>query len=262
MNIDLDMLARLLAADEHPHLAEEVGFAECARALEESPGLRAALAEEREHVAKYPRLIGLGGMPEDVRKRIEGALRAEYARMGREVPLHPWSVRRQFAWAAALVCLLAGMSLISTRIIQSQQPPLPYIARRPVDLFHAFVAEAARSGVALQRESEDTAQLVGWLAEQGGGGGAFPEGLLQRTGIGCARIQGPAGAVDILCYRQDGRILHLFAGCAKYLQMPATPQPVKLRIEGRQAVEWSDGSNVFLLITHEPGEELPTDVFL
>jgi hypothetical protein len=51
--------------------------------------------------------------------------------------------------------------------------------------------------------------------------------------------------------------MHLFSTCAKRLKIPATASPSQFRIEGRETREWSDGNNVYLLITNDPGTAMP-----
>lgn len=257
MNQSLDTLARLLAAEEHPHLAEEEGFAECRRELETSPDLQAALAEARAFTERHPRLVDLGGMPADTRDRIKAVLEESFPPRPKVVHLHPWSVRKQFAWAAALVLLLAGMSVISSTIIQNQQAPDPIIADSPVDAFHAFVAKSVRSGTMPQHQEAEMNQLVSWVQDQGSHSYTLPETLLQKSGIGCSKLRGPGGDVFLLCFKADTQTMHLFSTCAKRLKIPATASPSQFRIEGRETREWSDGNNVYLLITNDPGTAMP-----
>jgi hypothetical protein len=257
MNDPLDTLARLLAAEDHPHLADDPEVAASRRDLEASPELQAALDEARAFSLRHPRLIDLGGMPPDTRARISAVLREHCPPQKKVVPLHPWSVRRQFAWAAALVLLLAGMSVISSKIIQNQEGPAPIIASSPVDVFHAFVAQNIRNGTLPQHQGAEMNQLVSWVQAQGSGTFSLPPSLLNTSGIGCSKLRGPGGDVFLLCFKTDTQTLHLFSTCAKRLEMPPSARPSRFRIEGRETREWSDGNNVYLLITHDPGTTMP-----
>ena len=66
-----DILAVLLAADDHPHLREEATYREAKALLDESAELQRDYEEARTFFDKHPVLVGIRPMPEDVRDRIQ-----------------------------------------------------------------------------------------------------------------------------------------------------------------------------------------------
>lgn len=251
-----EILAWLLAAEEHPHLKQEAGWLEARQQLEASPELQDAFQDARIFAQKYPALIKFSPMPSDARARIRRALREAAPAPS------PWSYRQQFAWAAVLALFLAGLSVLSSTLIKQQSPyahpdRLTADAPAPAGLppFHAFVRNNLDTPH-LEHRAEDTVQLVNWLAEHDGFAPPLPESLQQARGMGCAVLESPHGNISLLCIDINGQMLKLYIGCAKQLRTPSTPvTPVE--INHHQALEWSNGDNVFLLIQGKPETPMP-----
>jgi len=253
MNEPNDILAWLLAAEEHPHLRQEVEYLHAEEALHASPELRRALEEARIFAQKHPRLLGFGTMPGDVRLRIAYRLK-EAVRENSPPVLHPWSVRRQFAWAALLVLFLGGMSLLSTTWLEMNHASEQIAERktaipppRRMDDFYHFVSQVTREAPPIQHEGTQMVQLVSWLGEQDGITPDMGTFLRDLKGMGCAVLEGPHGKVSMLCVDMQGNRYNLFIGCAKSLRRePASAR--RFQLENREVLEWVDEHNAFLLI--------------
>lgn len=259
-----EMLAWLLAGEEHPYLQTEAEYLEARAALEASPALQREFATQKAFLDKHPRLIGFDRMPEDVRLRIGYQLKQAQATLEPREVLPPWTVRRQFAWAAVLALFLAGMSVVSTTIIDRRyQAPAPSqggVLAQPMpqrtESFHTFVTHKLSEGVHLQHEAPATAELIYWIGAHDGLVPELPEALALADGMGCAVVEGPYGRVSLICVNVDGQMFHLFVGCAKALRR----EPMALRrlqLHDRPALEWVNENHSFLLAPDQPGIELP-----
>ncbi len=266
MNDLHNLLAHLLVAEEHPHLQEEPAFVEARNALEASEELQAAFFEYKEFLEQYPVLVELGEMPAETRERIAKVIsqQASPFTTGKRIQLSPWEVRKQFAWAAILVLLLAGMSLISTQIIQQQEHQTRQVALNtmpPQDAFREYVGQMVQKGMPLQHRNSQSTQLVSWLQEQGAGHYEPPTSLMEMKGIGCGMMDGPAGTISVICFDTEQGVAHLFVTCAKSLTLEASSPPKRLKLYHREALQWNDDSNAYLFIAHEPEQPLP-EIFL
>ena len=210
------ILAHLLAADDHPPLSSEPGFIKAREAVEADPELQAAYEEAKRFSEKHPVLIRTDVMPKDVRSRIRRELERKMplittARI--EMELSPWTIRTQFAWAALLVLLLAGMSILSSYALDhqhSQEIAVAYQNQPPQDAFRSYIGQTVEDLPFLEMRSSDTTQLVSWLHENGSATASAPTALMAHEGIGCASLKGPNGTVSLLCFRVEGQIVHLF----------------------------------------------------
>jgi hypothetical protein len=267
MNDSEDILARLLAADEHPLLREEPDVQEAQRLLDADTDLQAQLEEARSFFAKHPALVRIGDMPLDTRKRIEKALEKHSSMISNKatIELSPWTIRTQFAWAAMLVLLLAGMAVLSSTIANRQQntrQQITYQSQPPADAFRSFAGNLVSDTLPLQKFDEDTTVLVNWLKQNSRATLAVPEKIVStRKGIGCATLNGPNGKVSLLCFKIDNQLVHLFITESGNLNLNTPTQPQSMLINHRQAMQWNDAENAYLLISHEPDESLP-EVFL
>ena len=143
MQEHIDHLAWLLAGEAHPGVRDCPEYQDAVARLRQSPALAAAHAEALAFDQRHPRLVGADKLPDDARLRIAACLEREAGKATKLIG--PWSVRRQFAWAAVLALLLGGMSLLSSKLIEQR-----HIASRPpltADLpgFHAYAASMAAS---------------------------------------------------------------------------------------------------------------------
>lgn len=258
------ILAWLLAAEEHPHLKETPEYLEVAGALQESESLQTRLSESRRFLAAHPVLTRIEGLPSDSRARIEAVLRAQMKKMpeGKVVALSPWSVRRHFAWAAVLVLLLAGMSVLSTYIIQQQENPA-LIARSvpPLEAFYQYTGQLAERRLPLQVRESNHSQLVAWLNDQGAGRIETPPALSAKETLGCAYLDGPDGKIALICFKTENGVVHLFVTSAESLELRGRSPRQGLTVNGRQAQVWHDEVNAYLLMTHDIDQALP-EVFL
>jgi hypothetical protein len=261
-----DILAVLLAADEHPHMKDEPAYQEAKAKLDASDEVQTAYEEARMFFEKHPVLVGIGPMPVDVRKRIGKTLEKHASVVSPRVKMNlsPWTIRTQFAWAAALVLLLAGMAVVSSRVANRQvrqKQMMAYQAQPPADAFRSFAGSLVSATLPLQEMDTDTTQLVSWLESRGSPPLQIPNALAGKEGIGCAYLDGPDGKISLVCLKVENQILHLFITDAASLELSGSTPPRQLLIHDRKALQWNDAQNAFLLMTHEPGEELP-EMFL
>jgi len=265
MNSHHDILARVLAAEDHPHLLEEPEFREAKAAVDSSSELQEALDDARQFSHSHPRLMDVSGMPSDVRERIAAALHREKTAVLQEKEvLGPWDVRRTFAWAASLILLLAGVAVLSTEVLEREDRRERNLVLKDLpalDIFHIEVSRLVSQGMPLQEQSRSASQLVSWLGEQGMQDISAPAHLMQTPALGCAQFKAPFGKIGVVCFNDDGTILHLFMVCAKAVGEEKRMSPREFRIGERPAKEWSDGENLYILIPQEPETELP-EIFL
>lgn len=263
MNDRLDILAWLLAAEEHPQLKQEVKYLHAEEALHASEDLQMAFEEAKAFSEKHPRLIGFDALPGDARLRIAYHLK-QAQKEARPVVLHPWSVRRQFAWAAVLVLFLGGLSMLSTTLVEkAYPPPPPVVARGPeapparrMDEFYRFVSHVVQEGAPIQHQGHQIPELVDWLRQNDGFGPELPQALLAQRGMGCSVIQGPHGKVSLVCVDVNGQRMNLFIGCARSLRRePAEPRRIVL--ENREVLEWVDEYNTYILVNEDPNGSMP-----
>lgn len=274
-------LAWLLAAELHPHLKSDPAYAEAEGALRESEDLQAAFEEMRDFDRLHPFLIGFDRMPDDVRERLQTALSRQNAPAREAIPfesspadppkkawdtqqtlgqLSPLSYRKQFAWAAVLALFLAMVSVLSSNLLEMNQPRRP-VAQTParqnfLDEFHQFVSLTANEGVALDHRAESTTEIISWLAEQQAQVPVLPEILREAAGNGCAVREGPRGKISIVCVNMQGQRMQLYIGCARALRsVPKSPEQIVL--DGRSAIEWVDENNAYLLLGTDPDAHLP-----
>lgn len=266
MNKTDEYLSWLLAAEEHPYLKNNDEYRQAVAVLETSPALREKFADAKAFNQAHPDLFGFGTLPEDAKRRIARTLQSSAPPP--RLPLSsksppPWSFRQQFAWAAVLALLLAGVSVMSSKIIEKQQtspharlagPPRIDTGGRPQ--FYEFVSRSLNQPAGLQYHGEDTRQLVSWLEEQDGFAPALPDAIARARGNGCAVLEGPHGKISMLCVDMDGQTLRLFITCSRALQTPEHPAR-PLRIDNHDALEWSNGDNLFLLIQSQPEAPMP-----
>lgn len=266
MNTSHDLLARCLVAEEHPHLQEEKEFQDARAAVDASEVLQKELSEARDFLSRHPVLLDTSEMPRDVKERIREALQAhqqEIRPAGQEI-LGPWQVRRQFAWAAVLVLLLAGMAVLSSNLMEMQhrrERQLALRQMRPEDAFRSEVARLVRHRIALQERSPDSSRLISWLGAQGVEGVHAPAELMEKPTLGCAQFETPFGKLGVVCFDVDGKVLHLFVACAETMGVEEPRAPEWFQLQERSAMEWSDEENLYLLIPHEVDTQLP-QIFL
>lgn len=265
MKDPIEILACLLAAEEHPHLRENADFPAAEKALQESPELRARLEESKTFFAAHPVLTRIGGLPAESRNRIEETLRQEM-RAGKQTVPGPWGIRKNFAWAAMLALLLAGMSVISSNIIEKQnrleKARLAEIRNlNPREAFHRFAGKLVDRRLPLQYRENSNTQLVSWLENHGAEPFRTPAGLVNKDTMGCAYLDGPNGKVSLICFKTEKGTVHLFVTSVENLDLKVETPPRKALVNDRQALEWNDRQNAYLLITHDKGQELP-EVFL
>lgn len=261
-----NLLAHLLVAEEHPHLREEPAFVEARNALEASGELQAELAAYKAFVRKHPALVEIGGMPAETRGRIAKKLAepSSQRKGGPPVRLSPWEVRTQFAWAAILVLLLAGMSVLSSQIIRQQEQQERQVALNsmpPQDAFRAYVGRMVENRLPLQHRNSQSTQLVSWLREQGAVHYEPPASLLEMKGVGCGVVEGPSGKISVICFDTEQGVAHLFVTCAKSLNLEKSSPFRRLKLHHREAMQWNDEENAYLFIAHDREQPLPP-VFL
>jgi hypothetical protein len=258
------ILAWLLAAEEHPHLQETPEYQAAFRALQASDDLQARFEESKLFLARHPVLTRIEGLPAESRARIEAVLKTRMKKLpeGKLVTLNPWSVRKHFAWAAILVLLLAGMSVMSSYIIQHQDHDTR-IARHvpPQEAFYQFIGQLAERRMPLQVRDNDNTRLVSWLNEQGADAFVTPPGLSGKETMGCAYLDGPDGKIALICFKTENGIVHLFVTSSESLDLVGRSPGKPLLVNGRHAMEWHDEANAYLLLTHDKDQALP-EVFL
>ncbi|MGA0333401.1 MAG: hypothetical protein ACO3NW_05550, partial [Kiritimatiellia bacterium] len=186
-----DILAHLLAAEDHPHLKEESVYIEAEAALEADPALRQRFVESKAFFQQHPVITRLEGLPQESRERLEQVLRTELRKMpeGKVVTLSPWGIRKNFAWAAVLALLLAGMSVISSQVIRQQDRREKRLAAAreypPQQLFYQYAAQLAEGRMPLQHRENGSTRLISWLENQGAGAISAPSSLLEKETMGC-----------------------------------------------------------------------------
>jgi hypothetical protein len=266
MNSDHDILAQCLAAQDHPHLADEPEFLQAKAALDASPELQDQLQEARRFLEAHPVLVDTTGMPADVRERISRTLREQAGAStpaGKQI-LGPWQIRRQFAWAASLVLLLAGMAVLSSSLMDRQYERNRQIAlqlMRPQDAFRSEIGHLVNRRLNLQERSDSATQLVSWLGERGMENIHAPTALMENPTLGCAQFDAPFGKIGVVCFDVNGEVVHLFVACARAMGLKEVRSPEKFNLQGREAMQWSDQENLYLLIPHEADAALP-EIFL
>jgi len=254
-----EQLAWLLAGEDHPGVRDAVEYQEAQARLRDQPPFAQSFAEARDFNLRHPRLVGMDRLPGDARLRMAKVLEDE-ARGAGKAPRKiqgPWSVRRQFAWAAVLVLLLGGMSLLSSTFIEQR-----HTARQPAltaDLpgFHAYASSMAASRFTLDHRDPNPIQLVQWLNERGSGSVTIPASLREQTGLGCKSLKWEHGNVSLICLKINGETVHLFVTDMPAVRKHCPPKPERLMLQGREAVQWADTEGAYLLITHDPGVALP-----
>lgn len=273
-------LAWLLAAEDHPHLKKEEGYLEAKAQLDHSPEMQTHFHEALAFTQKHPALFAFNTMPHDVRLRIAEklqqaaselanpqslgpqALRPHTSRKPAVTP-SPWTYRQQFAWAAVLALFLAGLSVISSKVIeqQSSYASSPQLARTPppqqgLPAFHRFVQASLQESPQIQHQASETVQLVSWLADHEGFAPPLPEAITRSKGMGCSVLESPQGKISMICVDVNGQMLKLFIACSKQLGT----QPIEaraLKIDRHEALEWIDEDNTFLLIQSLPDVPMP-----
>ncbi|MDF3129504.1 hypothetical protein P0Y35_09890 [Kiritimatiellaeota bacterium B1221] len=267
MKDSIDVIAKLLSAADHPHLRDEPDFVEAEKMLAASPELQRQYAESKTFFEAHPVLTQIEGMPEDCRQRIQQVLLKEQERQpeGKIVKLTPWGVRKNFAWAAVLALLLAGMSVLSTNIIDQKNRKQAHLAalenKSPAEAFYQYAGELADGRLPLQYRENGSAQLVSWLEDQGARPFTAPSELLTKDTMGCAYLDGPNGKVSLICFHSDQGTMHLFVTAAESVELEGVDAPKKAMVNDRQAVKWHDEKNAYLLIAHDKEQALP-EVFL
>ncbi len=261
------IIAHLLAADDHPPLSREPEFIKAREALEADPQLQEAYEEAKQFHEQHPVLIRTDEMPQDVRNRIRKELERKMPLITTtriEMELSPWTVRTQFAWAALLVLLLAGMSVLSSLVLDqqhSQEMEVAYRNQPPQDAFRSYVGKTVQDMPFLEFKSRDTTELVSWMHENKSPAVSAPTQLMDETGIGCANLKGPNGTVSLMCFKVQGKIVHLFITDNETVDVSDVQPAVKMKIQQREAVQWNDAAHTYLLITHDKRQELP-EIFL
>lgn len=267
MNHSYDILSHCLAAENYPHLQAEPEFIEAGKAVEASPELQTQLREAREFFRDHPVLIDLSTMPSDVKERMAKVLEEQRNSMpsaGGDPVVGPWGVRRNFAWAACLALLLAGMSVMSSWILEEQVERKHRLALRdmpPQDAFRSEIGRLINRGMPLQTYSENPTELISWLGEQGASGIQPPESLLDHPSLGCAYFSAPFGKISVVCFQIDNGVVHLFVADAREMGVESDPSPRTFSLRGRTALEWSDEEHLYLMIPQKPDTDLP-EVFL
>lgn len=261
-----NILAHLLAAEEHPPLKEAPEFQKAQAALDADPALQSAFEEAKQFHEQHPVLIRTDKMPADVRRRIERALEKSSPLSATQLTmeLSPWTVHTQFAWAALLVLLLAGMAVLSSIVLDQQRAQDQFIAytnQPPQDAFRSYIGQTVENLPVLDMRTKDTTKMVSWLHEHGSATASAPEVLMNEKGIGCANLTGPHGNVSLLCFRVDGDIVHLFITENESIDVTEVQPAVKMKLQQREAMQWNDEAHTYLLITHDERQALP-EVFL
>ncbi len=267
MKDDIEIIAKLLSAEEHPHLRDEPDFAEAEKILSASPELQSKYAESKTFYKAHPVLTHIEGMPADCRERIEQVLRKAQEKKpeGKMVELTPWGIRKNFAWAAVLALLLAGMSVLSTNIIDQKNRKEARLAaiqdESPSDAFYHYAGELADGRLPLQYRENGSTQLVSWLEGQGAQPFSAPPKLLGEDTMGCAYLDGPNGKVSVICFNSDEGTVHLFVTTSASVKLKGVASPEKALVNERKAIKWHDEENAYLLIAHDKEQNLP-EVFL
>jgi hypothetical protein len=261
------ILAILLAGEEHPQLREEADFQAASDAVAASSELQKKFAESKAFLDAHHVLIQIEGLPEECRARIAQMLKTEMAKnpQGKIIATNPWALSKYFAWAAALVFLLAGIAMISSNIMRQQDQAGQEIADAeltPEAAFLQFVGTMAGQGRApLQHRNSQSTQLVYWLGEQGAPSFSAPQPLMAKATMGCAYLEGPDGKISLICFDTDSGVIHLFVTPSKTLQLEGRSSPKAMILNDRNALKWHDEKNAYLLIGHEENQQLP-EVFL
>jgi hypothetical protein len=267
MNHSYDILSHCLAAENHPHLQDEPEFIEARNAVEASPELQDQLREAREFFRDHPALIELSTMPRDVKERIAKVLKEEQNSMPAKRGDHvvgPWGVRRNFAWAACLALLLAGMAVMSSWILEEQVDRKHRLALRdmpPQDAFRSEIGRMISQGMPLQTRSENPTELISWLGDQGVSDIQPPKSLLDYPSLGCAYFTAPFGKISVVCFQINNGVVHLFVADAQEMGVEPDHSPRSFILRGRTVLEWSDDEHLYLLIPQEPETDLP-ELFL
>lgn len=260
-----DILAVLLAADDYPPLLEEETYREAKARLDASPDLRKEYEEARTFNQRHPALVDVGDMPDATRERIAKELERHSSLLSRgvHVDLSPWTVRAQFAWAAVLVLLLAGMAVLTSQLANrhaGQRRMAQYRNQPPEDAFRSFVGQVAQSP-SLQKFDSNNRELVSWLETQTSSSLNVPEKFRDQEGIGCAYLNGPNGTVSLLCMNIEDQTVHLFMANASDMGLTSPHAPERMTIHSRDALQWNDEEHVYMLMTHYADEKLP-EMFL
>jgi len=261
-----NILAHLLAADDHPPLREEPEFLKAREAMEADAELQKAYEEAKRFAEAHPVLIRTDVMPQDIRMRISRTLEkhSPFSVSRTVMELSPWTIRIQFAWAALLVLLLAGMSVLSSYVLDqqhTQEMAVAYQNQPPQDAFRSYVGQMVENLPVLQMRSRDTTEMVSWLHQNGSPAASAPSALMKEKGIGCANLKGPNGTVSLLCFKVDGEVLHLFITDNQAVNVSGIQPAMQMKIQQRDAVQWNDAAHTYLLITHDERQNLP-EIFL
>ena len=263
-----ETLSWLLAGETHPHLKKEQAYLQAEEVLHNSPEIRKRFEDAKAFTERHPELIGFQRMPDDVRQRLEEKLKENGTSAHRILHMPtagPLSYRKQFAWAAVLALFLAGLSMLSSLVLERQSgspashaPQLGREVESHLPDFRSFVSNKAREEIHLAHRNHNPLELVQWLAEHNPEVSSphLPAALNLGRLNGCSVIEGPRGKVSLVFVQVDGKPMHLFVACSKSLRCkPAKPRHVQL--EGRRAIEWVDDSNAYLLIAENPDDEMP-----
>lgn len=261
-----DILARCLAVDDHHHLKEEPEFQEACFAVETSPELQQELEEARSFLKSHPVLIEVDLMPSDVRSRISKALEGSAAKpapAGQQI-LGPWQIRSQFAWAACLVLLLGAISVLSSSLIEGQaKKEYNHLLaqQHPEDAFRMEVGRLVAGRFSLDERSDSTTHLVSWLGDQGITGIQVPSEMPDDNVLGCAQFDAPFGKIGVVCFDVEGEVVHMFMTCARDVGLQSPMAPSRFKLNEREALQWSDGDNLYLMIPDQKDADLP-EIFL
>ncbi len=257
MQEHLEHLAWLLAGEDHPGVRDCPEYGEAQARLRQSPALAKAHAEAMAFNQRHPRLVGADTLPADARQRIAARLaRASSEKGTHKVLKGPWSVRRQFAWAALLALLLGGMSVLSSSLIE-QRKGVAYPLSADLPGFHAYAASMAAANFRLDHRDSNPIQLVQWLNERGAATVTIPASLREQPGLGCKAMKWKHGKISLVCLKVNGETVHLFVTDMPAVRKQCPPKPERLMLQGREAVQWADQQGAYLLITHDPGVSLP-----
>ncbi|MCC5847768.1 MAG: hypothetical protein JJU29_06695 [Verrucomicrobia bacterium] len=265
MKDSYEILAWLLAGETHPHLKEKQAYLQAEEVLHNSPEIRKRFEEAKAFTERHPELVGFERMPVDVRQRLAEKINEVGSTSNKIIPMsppNPLSYRKQFAWAAVLALFLAGISMITSLVLDRQPhqtaPRLGREVESHLPEFRTFVSNTAREELHLTHRNQNPLELVQWLAEHNPEVSSphLPAALNLGQLNGCSVIESPRGKVSLVFVQVDGQPMHLFVACSRALRCkPAKPRHVQL--EGRRAIEWVDDSNAYLLLAEDPDVEMP-----
>lgn len=255
-----ESLAWLLAADQHPEVKNETGYAEALNAMEADETLRRRLEEAQAFDKEYDTLVSTATLPEDARHRILAVIeKAERDQIQSKTIAFPW--QQQLAKAAIAILLVggaffAGSKIMERGVLQTQNTLATF--QHDVEGFQKLGAFMADGNINLQHRNSDFDNVSTWLAEQKGVTIDAPRTISSSTSMGCQIIDWNGSKVSVVCVKLEGNVAHLFVTDLETFQGHCPEKFLGRRtVDGRESQTWVKDGKAYFLVTHDEGEPLP-----